>query len=221
VDDAGINDAIEALYAAFAAYPRFDGYLDCTHCVPEAQQDALRPVALRALTPELLRPVVYNAGVGTFGEVDDYRHFLPRLLELLLRDEDPALEAGILLAGLRLYKAEAWPAAEQRAVADALAAWVRAAAPAAPDAAAWEMEELQARVRRVAEVTPLPEAWPARLVGWEPVPAVLTLEVLLTEGRRLLPCESRAALITRVRDALPAFGVDDWRALAVADALGG
>ncbi len=119
------EDCIETLYDVFSTYPRFVGYVGCTHCVSEEEQDRLRPVLLRELGVVLLRPVAYNAGVGTFGDVSDYKHFLPRLCELLLTEEGrSAYVESVVFAGLRLYSFATWTREEQEAVLCYLQAWL-------------------------------------------------------------------------------------------------
>jgi hypothetical protein len=133
-----LTRCIDALYRVFAEYPRFDGYLECTHCVPESSQDRLRSAPLRVLDASALQPVVYNAGVGTFGAVTDYKHFLPRMAELLASGAIAASEASWVFSGLSLYNAAEWPTVERAALrtyleaylADRSAAWT--ALPTAP-----------------------------------------------------------------------------------------
>ncbi len=109
-------DAIEDLYRVFDKYPRFQGYLGCTHCVDEATQDVLRPVPLRALGVQEVRPVANNAGLGTVGEAADFKHFLPRLCELLAGEGRAQLSGTLIFAGLRIHRFHSWPEDERRAV---------------------------------------------------------------------------------------------------------
>ena len=117
--------AIEDLYRVFDKYPRFQGYLGCTHCVDEATQDGLRPVPLRALGVEEVRPVANNAGLGTFGEASDFKHFLPRLCELLAGEGRAQLSGTLIFAGLRIHGFPSWPEGERGAVLAYLRAWLK------------------------------------------------------------------------------------------------
>jgi hypothetical protein len=187
---------IEPLYQAFARYPRFEGYVECTHCVPEVVQDRIRPVPLRALDVELLRPVAYNAGVGTFGGVADYKHFLPRLAELSMGAGREAFVATFVFAGLRLYDLRAWPADEQRAVRAYLGAWIE--------------DELDALDDLDAGAT-------ARMLG--DMARVFASEAELAEALRALPPRPFARALGHLgwsRDSLGPELTGVWRSLATA-----
>jgi len=54
----------------------------CDHCVDPDQVEALRVTPLRQLNPEQLGPFLFNA-VTTWGDLTYFKHFLPRLLELV------------------------------------------------------------------------------------------------------------------------------------------
>lgn len=114
------TEALEKLYETFADYPRFVGYIGCTHCVSESEQDVIRPVPLRALSEEQLLPVAFNIGVGTFGDISDYKHFLPRLFEVI----PPHWSFSCVLSGLQSFDLPAWPQHERVAVEDILSVWL-------------------------------------------------------------------------------------------------
>ncbi|GIM89595.1 hypothetical protein [Paractinoplanes toevensis] len=77
-----LDAAVAGLFQAFQD-ARLSEHVDyCDHCVDAEQVDALRVTPLRQLTPEQLGPFLFNA-VTTWGDVAYFRHFLPRLLELV------------------------------------------------------------------------------------------------------------------------------------------
>src|SRR5215217_3970660 len=84
--DAALTEATERLYHTFAPYPLRPVIAACPHCVeagtiPRADRDAMRRAPLRALDAEHLRRYATSA-LTTWGDDVDFRHFLPRLLEL-------------------------------------------------------------------------------------------------------------------------------------------
>ncbi len=111
------EDAIEALYVVFARYP-----------VPRrlwASPDRDAAGILRALTAAPLRALPAEALGGypawamtTVGRVDDYRHFLPRILELAIRGLDDNFgDSPEQIAGKLQYgQWQDWPADERAAL---------------------------------------------------------------------------------------------------------
>ena len=74
--------ALERLYLVFRSYglkPHIEG---CPCCVYDEDQDRVRSRSLRALTAEDFDTYASKA-LTTWGDADDLRHFLPRLLELV------------------------------------------------------------------------------------------------------------------------------------------
>ena len=117
--------AVESLYEAFARYPcRPDmPYCDCCH----AQADIARlcSPALRDLTPDDLDDYSASA-VLTWGDIDDFRHFLPRIFELMAIDGfNPLSGAEAIVSRLRHCERRTWPDQEQRALADYFRAFWR------------------------------------------------------------------------------------------------
>lgn len=220
-----MSDAVvEDLYVAFADYPRFSGYLGCTHCVDEAEQDALRPVPLRALTVVQIAPVWLNAGVGTFGEVADFKHFLPRMFEVLLGERVP-LPENFLLAGLRRYEVAGWPAAERRAVGAALVAWVCGALCPEDQGWCWDKQPAVDRLTEVVAVHPdLPQLW-AELRALDDVRLTLITHVIA--GDDALAARGAAELGEDVASRVATmvargwFAADDWYPELVAGVLRG
>lgn len=106
--------AIERLYRVFGRYPRPQHVDGCSHCVDERDHANLFAAPLRKLTDEQLGRFAFKA-LTTWGEVDDLRHFLPRLLELVATDR-VWVDPEVVLGKLRLAEWNAWPPDEQAAV---------------------------------------------------------------------------------------------------------
>ena len=111
-------NAVEELYETFRGYPlRAD--TDACPCVHEPEQERMlhaRP--LRELTADHLEMYAADAML-VWGNEDDYRHFLPRIFELLITLDDPRFEldlAPIVFNKLRFANWANWPIDEQNAI---------------------------------------------------------------------------------------------------------
>lgn len=104
-----LESALEALYATFS---RYDGtHIEgCPHCVSFDDNAALRRAPVRQLGGELYR-YLFKA-MTTWGTEEDFKHFVPRLLELYASSSD----AWLLCDKLAYARWRSWPEAEQRAV---------------------------------------------------------------------------------------------------------
>lgn len=116
-----LKNTIEALYETFAAYPLKSSIEGCPCCVSGSDKDKLHTAALRDLTSDNLSRYS-NKAMTTWGDTDDFRHFLPRILELVAEGKfDPAA-----LRKLNYGEWKTWPENEQAAVKDFLLAWWQA-----------------------------------------------------------------------------------------------
>jgi len=111
------SKAIKALYEVFQRYrftdlegdPAFPGLCDPAPLLAEP---------LPFLPREAFNLFAWKA-VSTWGNADDLRHFLPRMLELLAEDGDiGALEAWSLFGKIAYAKWRSWPHSEQDAIED-------------------------------------------------------------------------------------------------------
>jgi hypothetical protein len=81
----GLNEAVRALYDAFARRPRraeieFDA---CDHCVSPEEARALARTPLHDIDAEVLSTFILSASSETWGTADDLWYYLPRILELV------------------------------------------------------------------------------------------------------------------------------------------
>jgi hypothetical protein len=77
---------IERLYGVMSRYrlrPDMDG---CPHCVDDQMKESLVGSPLRELSCQELREYGFKA-MTTWGDASDYKHFLPRILELAATPE--------------------------------------------------------------------------------------------------------------------------------------
>lgn len=110
---------MEALYATFNRYAgtHLEG---CPHCVSFEDSASLRRAPLRQLGGELHR-YLFKA-MTTWGTEEDFKHFVPRLLDLYASSSD----AWLLCDKLAYARWRSWPEPERRAVESYLQALWRA-----------------------------------------------------------------------------------------------
>ena len=119
-----LEDAIEKLYVAFASYPLAKDTKPCSCCHSPAANDLLHAKPLRELGWQHLSEYSVEA-MNVWGGLDDYKHFLPRIFDLLLSNprwpgEAPNPES--VFGGFRRGDWRAWPIPEQSAIEEMLRA---------------------------------------------------------------------------------------------------
>ncbi|RWB77123.1 MAG: hypothetical protein EOQ50_09405 [Mesorhizobium sp.] len=111
-----LQRAIDDCYSAFASYPQ-PRCLDASPLRdPVAILGTLTSAPLRELTGEQIGPYAGWA-MTTVGDIADYKHFLPRILEQAVRESlwvgtDPPIIASRLIRGGWLE----WPDGERKAI---------------------------------------------------------------------------------------------------------
>lgn len=110
---------VEKLYRVFARYPLPPRIEGCPCCVGPEREGALHRVPLRALREAELGFYAFKA-LSTFGTVADFKHFLPRIAELLTQGEPlGAADVGVIATKLARAGCTTWPDDER----DALRGW--------------------------------------------------------------------------------------------------
>jgi hypothetical protein len=111
-----IANAIEDLYRVFAGYrlgPHVEG---CPHCVSDRDHARIYSGPLRSLTAEDLGRYAFKA-MTTWGNARDFRHFLPRILELVASNAlDSFVPTEVVLGKLASGKWRTWPEQERTAL---------------------------------------------------------------------------------------------------------
>jgi hypothetical protein len=110
--------AVEDLYRVFAEYPLLAWTDPCMHCHTEQQEKQLHVAPLRELGTSELQRYAGDA-LSVWGNEATFKHFLPRIFELYVTVEQPALELDdpeILFHKLGYGKWHLWPDEEQAAV---------------------------------------------------------------------------------------------------------
>jgi hypothetical protein len=113
--DVDLPASIEGLYAAFARYPLRARIEGCPHCDLGQNERGLHAAPLRRLRREDLDVYPFKA-MTTFGDVDDFRHFLPRIAELLIEGAIGAADLGVVAGKLAYGEWTRWPQPERAAV---------------------------------------------------------------------------------------------------------
>ncbi|MEV0459573.1 hypothetical protein [Catellatospora methionotrophica] len=78
-----LRSAVERLYEVMARHPRPGSIAFCDHCVSHEENARLLRVPLRQLTADDLDRYAWKS-MSTWGDEADFRHFLPRLLDLVV-----------------------------------------------------------------------------------------------------------------------------------------
>lgn len=111
-----LSDALENLYQVFEKYPLKEKIEGCPCCVGKKDNRVLHSKPLRRLSAEDLSYYGTKA-LTTFGDEDDFRHFLPRLFELMSCGESVCTYGEEILIGkLDDAKWRNWSHQEQSAI---------------------------------------------------------------------------------------------------------
>ena len=116
----GLAHAIAGLYEEFGDGPLGRPLNGCEHCADAETLKRWAETPLRQLTAEELESYLYSA-MATIGDEDDFKHFIPRLLELVVSDAD-FLGITFEQVGAQLTRArwQQWPARQSSTVRIAL-----------------------------------------------------------------------------------------------------
>ena len=171
-DDArqGLQQAIGLLYQTFSRYPLNHNMRACPCCVDHLDKRLLFRTGLQGSAQDLARYA--SEALYTWGNADDFRHFLPRLFELQVSTAPSPIEGHHLFGKLPYAKWRTWPDEEQRAIESFLMAWGRCLVATYP---ANQIPDylLVLAVARV-DMTPFLEVWRAA----EAVPALRNLAMV-------------------------------------------
>jgi hypothetical protein len=125
--------ALDAAYEAFSGYPR-PARMEASPARNAAKiLTTLSSVPLRRLSSEQIGPYAGWA-LTTIGSVEDYKHFLPRILEQAVRaPEWMGTQPSIIASKLKMANWRTWRKRETKAVLDVFAAALRHAVLGHPD----------------------------------------------------------------------------------------
>lgn len=112
---------INQLYAVFAKYPKPYDFAACECCMSPDEKRVLLTTPLRELTADQLGGYTADA-FFTVGETPDFKYFLPRILELAVREEFLWPDPEVVTRKLTLADWLGWPTVEKDAISDLLKA---------------------------------------------------------------------------------------------------
>lgn len=113
--------AIEDLYATFSVYPLRSTMEGCPCCVSDSDKEKIHSKTLRELDEDDLSRYTTKA-MTTWGDENDYRHYLPRIFELL-STTGFIVDTFIVLGKLEYGNWKTWAEKEQVAIRQFLLAW--------------------------------------------------------------------------------------------------
>lgn len=162
-EQAALHEAIEKLYTTFASYPLRHPVAGCTCCVSRADQDRIAAKTLRQLDGKDLERFVWKA-MSTWGDENDFRHFLPRVLELMsdAQKRRNLPDLFIIFGKLRYGHYEMWPQQEREAITIYLLAfwrWILAGHPGHEEDNLMAGEYLEAMLDSIDDFAPFLLAW--------------------------------------------------------------
>jgi len=152
-----LRATVKHLYASFSRYhlrPQIEER--SRHFVSNNLRELLYATSLQALDTVVLGRYVSDA-VLDLGDEKDFKHFLPRLFELLAFDER-GLDEICLLRRLRYADWRKWPRLEQKAIETFLIAWWQSIL--SSDSGRTSADDCLVSIAQVIDdLTPYLEAW--------------------------------------------------------------
>jgi hypothetical protein len=113
--------AIQNLYDTFSIYPFNPTMKGCSCCVSGADKEKIHSKQLRDLNEDDLSRYAFKA-ITTWGDTNDFKHYLPRIFELLATT-DFIVDTFVVLGKLEYGKWQNWPDTEKKAITNFLFAW--------------------------------------------------------------------------------------------------
>ncbi len=156
-EEQAVAEAVETLYDVFSLYPLAQKVEGCPCCVSAQDEAALHVRPLRRMTAEDLRRYAFKA-LSTWGDANDFRHFLPRLLELTAEPLNYDVDLEAVTSKLEYANCNQWPEQEQQAVRGYLLALWQLLLTLPPDAVS--LNEYLGAIGQVEEdLAPYLELW--------------------------------------------------------------
>ena len=106
--------SVEHLYETFSAYPLVEKMDGCPCCVSDTDKEKLHIRSLRDLEENDLSRYAFKS-LTTWGTVEDFKHFLPRLFDICVKGS-LKIDLDILLRKLEYGHFRMWPENERAAV---------------------------------------------------------------------------------------------------------
>jgi hypothetical protein len=110
-----VIQAIESLYNVFSQYPRPKDFNACVCCVNDLEKVIMLNTPLQDLTAANLKSYATSL-FHTVGGMEDFRYFLPRIMEIYTTSDFSYPDIEIVLKKLALANWLNWPQQDQAAV---------------------------------------------------------------------------------------------------------
>lgn len=117
--------ATEALYQTFAKYPANPTMDGCPCCVSDKHKSTLHSKRLRQLQDEDIHRYAFKA-MTTWGDVGDFKHYLPRIFELKANGVY-VVDTFVILGKLEYGNWKDWDELEQSTILEFLRSWWKSA----------------------------------------------------------------------------------------------
>lgn len=156
-----LHEAIERLYETFASYPLRHPVIGCPCCVSRADQERIASKVLRQLDGYDLERFTWKA-MSTWGDEDDFKHFLPRILELLSDAQERRDLPFLFVIFGKLDYCKEWTEQEREAVTNYLLAlwrWILAGHPGHEEDSLIASEYLEEMLYGSDDLAPFLNAW--------------------------------------------------------------
>lgn len=118
-----LEQSIENLYDIFSIYPLREHIDGCPCCVSEENKHLIHSKSLKDLEAEDLSRYTFKA-LTTWGNIEDFKHFLPRIFQIMIDGKSFVLSSTIL-GKLEYGNWKDWPESEKDAVKNCLLQWWR------------------------------------------------------------------------------------------------
>jgi hypothetical protein len=151
---ADLKISIEGLYSVFSRYSLRSAMEGCPCCVADTDKEKIHIKQLRQLDGEDLGRYTFKA-MTTWGNTADFKHYLPRILELL-STTDFNVDSFIVLGKLDYGKWTNWASEEQKAIRSFLLAWCTDLVKNKPY---FDKDAFFEINRLLADINPLLESW--------------------------------------------------------------
>jgi len=113
--------AIEKLYTTFSIYPFQSTMEGCPCCVSDSDKEKIHSKQLEELNEDDLSRYAFKA-MSTWGDTNDFKHYLPRIFELL-STTDFIVDTFVVLGKLEYGKWQTWSDNEKNTITQFLLAW--------------------------------------------------------------------------------------------------
>lgn len=113
--------AIEELYKTFGKYPFKSTMEGCPCCVSDKDKSTLHSKRLRELEDDDISRYTFKA-ITTWGDVNDFKHYLPRIFELAAKRK-LLVDTFVILGKLDYGNWSEWESDEKNSIKKFLKAW--------------------------------------------------------------------------------------------------